>query len=109
MRLPQYTIQWDEICFGQAEDYRLRYLFIAHITFTRMGFSSVLRLSGWSFQQLIYGGVLPPPHCPDISGPAVSPIDKLRKDSALPPVTSEKPTLIIRVIKIVRFSKGIVT
>jgi hypothetical protein len=117
MRLPQYTIQGDEICIGQAEDYRLRYLFIAHITFTRMGFSSVPRLSGWSFQQLIYGGVLPPPHCPDISGPAVSPIDKLRKDSALrlgrarrgPPVTSEKPTLVIRVIKIVRFSKGIVT
>jgi len=41
------------------------------------------RLPGWSFQQLICGGVLPPPHCPDKSGPAVSPTDKLRKDSAL--------------------------
>jgi len=60
-----------------------------------MGFSSVPRLSGWYFQQLIYGGVLPPPHCPDKSGPAVSPTDKLRKDSALTPVTSEKSTLFI--------------
>jgi len=30
-------------------------------------------------------------------GAAVSPIDKLRKDGALPPVTSEKPTLFLRV------------
>jgi len=60
-----------------------------------MGFSSVPRLPGWSFQQLIYGGVLPPPHCPDKSGPAVSPTDKLRKDSALTPVTSEKSTLFL--------------
>jgi len=80
-----------------------------------MGFSSVPRLPGWSFQQLIYGGVLPPPHCPDMSGPAVSPTDKLRKDSALrlgrarrgPPVTSEKSTLFIGVTKIVRFCKAL--
>jgi len=72
-----------------------------------MGFSSVPRLSGWSFQQLIHGGVLPPPHCPDKSGPAVSPTDKLRKDSALTPVTSEKSTLFIGETKIVRFSKAL--
>jgi hypothetical protein len=73
------------------------------------------RLSGWSFQQRIYGGVLPPPHCPDKSGPAVSPTDTLRKDSALrlgrarrgPPVTSEKSTLFIGVTKIVRFCKAL--
>jgi len=73
-----------------------------------MGFSSVPRLPGWSFQQLICGGVLPPPHCPDKSGPAVSPTDKLRKDSALTPVTSEKSTLFIGVTRIVRFSKALV-
>jgi len=85
-----------------------------YIFLTRIVFSSVPRLPGWSFQQLIYGGVLPPPHCPDMSGPAVSPTDKLRKDSALrlgrarrgPPVTSEKPTLVIRVTKIVRLCKA---
>jgi len=73
-----------------------------------MGFSSVPRLPGWSFQQLICRGFLPPPHCPDMSGPAVSPIDKLRKDSALTPVTSEKPILFFRVSKIVRFCKGLI-
>jgi len=73
----------------------------------RMGFSSVPRLSGWSFQQRICGGVLPPPHCPDKSGPAVSPTDKLRKDNALAPVTSEKSTLFIGVTKIVRFCKAL--
>jgi len=72
-----------------------------------MGFSSVPRLPGWSFQQRICGGVLPPPHCPDKSGPAVSPTDKLRKDSALTPVTSEKSTLFIGVTKIVRFCKAL--
>jgi len=35
-------------------------------------FSSVPRLPAWSFLRLICGGVLPPPHCPDMSGPAVS-------------------------------------
>jgi hypothetical protein len=52
----------------------------------------------------------------NILGPAVSPIDTLRKDSALrlgrarrgPPVTSEKPTLVTRVAKIFRFYKGLV-
>ena len=43
----------------------------------------------------------------NILGPAVSPIDTLRKDSTLPPVTSEKPTLVTRVAKIVRFCKGL--
>jgi len=33
---------------------------------------------GWSFQQRIHGGVLPPPHCPDKSGPAGSPTDTLK-------------------------------
>ena len=72
-----------------------------------MDFSSVPRLSGWSFQQLIYGGVLPPPHCPDKSEPAVSPTDKLRKNSALTPVTSEKSTLFSWVTKIVRLCKDL--
>ena len=67
------------------------------------------RLPGWSFQQCIYGGVLPPPHCPNILGPAVSPIDTSRKDSALPPVTSEKSTLFIGVTKIVRFCKALIS
>jgi len=60
-----------------------------------MGFSSVPRLPGWSFQQRILGGVLPPPHCPDKSGPAGSPMDTSRKDSALPPVTSKKSILFM--------------
>ena len=80
---------------------------IFHISLKRMGFSSVPRLSGWSFQQRICGGVLPPPHCPDISGPAASPTDTLRKDSALTPVTSEKSTLFIGETKIVRFYKAL--
>jgi hypothetical protein len=84
-----------------------RELCITHISLKRMGFSSVPRLSGWSFQQRICGGVLPPPHCPDKSGPAVSPTDTLRKDSALTPVTSEKSTLFIGVTNIVRFSKAL--
>jgi hypothetical protein len=37
-----------------------------------------------------------------IGRPAVSPTDKLRKDSALTPVTSEKSTLFSWVTKIVR-------
>jgi len=82
-------------------------LCITHFSLKRMGFSSVPRLPGWSFQQLICGGVLPPPHCPGESGPAVSPTDKLRKDSALTPVTSEKSTLFIGVTKIVRFCKAL--
>ena len=77
-------------------------------------FSSVPRLSAWSFQRLIYGGVLPPPHCPDMSGPAVSPIDKSRKDSGLPPVTSEKAHYLLSSVKIwtqekamnIKFSKS---
>jgi len=84
-------------------------LYITHIFLLRLGFSSVPRLSDWSFQQLIYGGVSPPPHCPDTSGPAVSPTDKLRKNSALTPVTSEKSTLFSWVTKIVRLCKGLGT
>jgi len=41
-----------------------------------------------------------------IGMPAASPTDTLRKDSALPPVTSEKPTLFIGVTKIVRFCRA---
>jgi hypothetical protein len=37
-------------------------LCISHNFVTRMSLSSAPRLSGWSFQQHIYGGVLPPPH-----------------------------------------------
>jgi hypothetical protein len=77
----------------------IRELCITHISLKRMDFSSVPRLLGWSFQQRICGAVLPPPHCPDKSRPAVSPTDTLRKDSALTPVTSEKSTLFIGVTK----------
>ena len=37
----------------------------------------------------------------------ISPTDKLQKDSALTPVTSEKPTLFIGVTKIVRLCKDL--
>jgi len=81
-----------------------------------MGFSSVPRLSGWYFQQLICGGVPPASperlamagrftHLPASGG--ISPTDKLRKDSALTPVTSEKATLFIGVTKTVRFCKAL--
>ena len=94
----EYIIVWQKLEWN---------LCIIHNLLSRMGFSSVPRLPGWSFQQLIYGGPLPPPHCPDMSGPAVSPTDKLRKDSALTPVTSEKSILFCRIIKIVIFFKGL--
>jgi hypothetical protein len=41
-----------------------RELWIGHNFVTRMSLSSAPRLSGWSFQQHIYGAVLPPPHSP---------------------------------------------
>jgi len=43
-----------------------------------------------------------------MSGPAGSPTDKLRKDSALTPVTSEKSILFYRLIKIVTLCKGLI-
>ena len=46
MRLFHKCIMYRELC-------------IPHISLKRMGFSSVPRLSGWSFQQRICGGVLP--------------------------------------------------
>jgi hypothetical protein len=73
-----------------------------------MGFFSVPRLPGWSFQQRIHEGVLPPPHCPDKSGPAGSPTDTLRKDSTLPPVTSKKSIVFLRMMKIGGFFKGLI-
>jgi len=72
-----------------------------------MDFFSVPRLSGWSFQQRIHGGVLPPPHCPDNSGPAGSPIDTLRKDTPLPPVTSKKPIVFLSMVEITTFFEGL--
>jgi hypothetical protein len=72
-----------------------------------MGFFSVPGLPGWSFQQHIHGGVLPPPHCPDKLGPAVSPTDTLRKDSTLPPVTSKKSIVFLRMVKIAGFFKAL--
>jgi len=67
-----------------------------------MDFSSVPGLSGWSFPVTYQRGILYP-LCILLAklGAAVSPIDKLRKDSALPPVTSEKPTLFFRVARVV--------
>ena len=48
-------------------------------------------------KQLIYGGFLTPSAFSSLKlGAAVSPVDKLLKDSALPPVASEKPTLFFR-------------
>jgi len=61
-------------------------------------FSFVPRLPGWSFPATYLRGTLGPLRIPfDRLRAAVSPIDKWRKDSAIPPVTSEKnPTLSIR-------------
>jgi hypothetical protein len=73
-----------------------------------MGFFSVPRLPGWSFQQRIHGGVLPPPHCPDKSGPAGSPTDTLRRDSTLAPVTSKKPIVFLGMMKIAGLFKGLI-
>jgi len=50
-------------------------------------------------------GSLAPSALPTNGGPAVSPIDKPRKDSVLPPVTSEKLTLILRVKKLAVFQR----
>jgi hypothetical protein len=48
-------------------------------------------------KQLIYGGFFTPSAFSSLKlGAAVSPIDKLLKDSALPPVTSGKPTLFFK-------------
>jgi hypothetical protein len=82
-------------------------LCITPLDLKTMGFFSVPRLPGWSFQQRIHGGVLPPPHCPDKSGPVGSPTDTLRKDSTLPPVTSKKSIVFLRMVKIARFFKGL--
>jgi len=61
------------------------------------GLFSVPRLPGWSFQQCIHGGVLPPPHCPDKSGPAGSPTD----------TSSKKSIVFLGIMKIARFFKGL--
>jgi hypothetical protein len=54
-------------------------------------------------KQLIYGGFLTPSAFSSLKlGAAVSPVDKLLKDGALPPVASEKPTLSSMVLS---FSK----
>jgi len=50
-------------------------------------------------------GSLAPSALPTNGGPAVSPIDKSRKDSVLPPVTSEKLTLVLRVKKLAVFQR----
>jgi len=71
-----------------------------------MGFFSVPGLLGWSFQHRIHGGVLPPPHCPDRSGPAGSPTDTVRNDSTLPPVLSKKSIVFLWMKTIVRLCKG---
>jgi len=80
-----------------------------------MDFSSVPRLSGWSFPVTYLMGEFrqrrinftPSAFSSLKLGAAVSPVDKLRKDNALPPVTSEKPTLFFRVTGIVGFCKGL--
>jgi len=55
----------------------------------------------------LWGSFAPSALPPDlwIGRPAVSPTDKLRKNSALTPVTSEKSTLFFGVTKVVRFYK----
>jgi len=72
----------------------------------RLFFSS--KAPGLVFSTPYLRGSFAPSALPqNILGPAVSPINTLRKDSALPPVTSEKHTLVTRVAKIVRFCKGL--
>jgi len=57
----------------------------------------------------LWGSFTPSALPPDlwIGRPAGSPTDKLRKDSALTPVTSEKSILFSWVTKIVRLCKGL--
>jgi hypothetical protein len=61
-----------------------------------------------SFQATYLWGILYPSAFSSLKpGAAVSPIDKLLKDSALPPVTSKKSILFFRVTEIVGFCKGL--
>jgi len=87
--------------------YRIRALYNSYfLNEDRLFFSS--KALGLVFSTTYLRGSFAPSALPqNISGPAVSPIDTLRKDSALPPVTSEKPTLVTRMAKIVRFCKGL--
>ena len=55
------------------------------------GFSYVPRLPAWSFQRLICGRVLPPPHSPPAAELRLPPQISHEKNGGLPPVTSEKP------------------
>ena len=48
----------------------------------------------WSFQRLICVPLEAGLRIVPQAGPAVSPTDKPRKDGALPPVTSEKPSYL---------------
>ena len=49
------------LCYrvSYCEKHLWRELCITYISLKRVGFSSVPRLPGWPFQQLIYGGALP--------------------------------------------------
>ena len=91
----------------------IRELCITHIFLTRIGFSSVSRSKDRDLVFSVkYQRGMPAP-LPVFDG--ISPIDTLRKDSALrlgrarrgPPVTSEKPALVTKMAKIVRFCKGL--
>jgi len=62
--------------------------------------SLVPRLSAWSFLRLIHRGVLPPPHCLPLYGAGdlrFPPLINREKNSGLPPVTQEKPSLAVTI------------
>ena len=61
---------------------------------------------GLAFSATYLWGSFAPSAFPAIGGTAGSPIDTLRKDSTLTPVTSEKFTLFSRVTNIVRLCKA---
>ena len=71
-------------------------------------FSFPIQGSGLSLFSNLSAGEFCPLRIPfDKLGAAGSPTDKLRKDSALTPVTSEKSTLFIGLTKIDRFCKAL--
>ena len=81
-----------------------RDFYIVHIPIKRVNFSSVPRLSGWSFQATyLWGNLYPLRILLAKLGAAATPIDKLPKDSALPPVLSEKRTLFFMMTRAVGF------
>jgi hypothetical protein len=74
-------------------------------------FSYVPRLPGWFFQQLIYGGVLPPPHSPPLAELRFPPLISCEKTAPShqslqksPPVASK---VLVRITEKVCISRGV--